>query len=134
MRKRETIIKKIKEILEEEPNIFFAFIFGSFVEGKKYNDIDIAVYIGERVTDPSSLEMALGEKLEGVLHLPCDVRVINQAPLGFLYNILKKRVLIIDRESTLRSDFESRILREYFDFRHLLLEYLRELQHVPLRP
>ena len=61
----------------------------------------------------------------------CDVRVINDAPLGFVYNVLTKKILLFDRDGKLAC-FESLVLREYFDFRHLLEEYLGEVKSAPV--
>ncbi|ACI19832.1 type VII toxin-antitoxin system MntA family adenylyltransferase antitoxin [Dictyoglomus thermophilum] len=130
---KEKIIEIIKEELEKRENILFAYIFGSFVDSEKYNDIDIAIYVSdfnrEKVLD---MEFELERILEDKLKIPFDVRIINEAPLGFVYNVLKNKIIVLDRDSLLRSDFESLIFRKYFDYQHLIDEYLREIKNASI--
>ena len=70
--------------------------------------------------------MELENELEDILHIPVDIRIINNAPLSFQYNVLKTGKVIVDGDKTLRADFEGLIFKKYFDFVHLRNEYLRE--------
>lgn len=130
---KEKIIEIIREELEKRENILFAYIFGSFVDSEKYNDIDIAIYVSnfnrEKVLD---MEFELERILEDKLNISFDVRIINEAPLGFVYNVLKNKIIVLDRDSLLRSDFESLIFRKYFDYQHLIDEYLREIKNASI--
>jgi len=126
--------EKITSTLKSKKYIAFAYIFGSFALSSKdslkentFNDIDIAIYLSKgNAQDSLSLELELENELEGILHIPVDVRIINNAPLSFQYNILKTGIVIVDRDKTLRADFEGLIFKKYFDFVHLRNEYLRE--------
>ena len=71
-------------------------------------------------------------ELENILLMPFDVRIINRAPLAFVYNVLKNMIVIVDKNKTLRADFEGLIYKKYFDFRHLRDEYLREIINAPV--
>lgn len=60
------IVEKIKKVLEEQKEVIFAYLFGSFKDFHKFNDIDIAVYCDESVIDSpfeftSDLKIALSE-------------------------------------------------------------------------
>ncbi len=130
---REKIIEEIKSELVKKENILFAYIFGSFVNSNNYKDIDIGIYISDFDMDKAlDLEFELERILEDKIQKSFDVRVINKAPLGFIYNILKGKIVIIERDSLLRSDFESLIFRKYFDYQHLIDEYLKEIKNAPL--
>ncbi|MGC8778813.1 MAG: type VII toxin-antitoxin system MntA family adenylyltransferase antitoxin [Candidatus Caldatribacteriaceae bacterium] len=131
-RKRE-IIEGIKHVLAQEKELLFAYIFGSFVGEESYQDIDVAVYLKDpQKVDVLRLELSLEEELEKIFHVPFDVRVINNAPLGFVYNVLTRKVLVLDRDIVCRAAFESRIFREYFDFQYLLAEYLKGVKNAPV--
>jgi len=126
------IVEVTRDILFRKREVLFACIFGSFVEREDYQDIDVAVYLGKlQNVETLRFELFLEEELEGNLGVPFDVRVINDAPLGFVYNVLTKKILLFDRDGKLAC-FESLVLREYFDFRHLLEEYLREVKSAPV--
>ena len=72
-------------------------------------------------------EFALENEIEEALKIPVDVRIINNAPVSFIYNVLRDKILIKDNEK--RADFEGQILKRYFDYVHLLDEYLKEAVH-----
>ncbi len=132
---KKEIIEKIKNILIQEEYIVFAYIFGSFAYSDRFNDIDIAIYIKDSPKDKESilkLELELERKVEDKINIPTDVRLINNAPLGFGYNVLSNKIVIIDRDIDLRADFESLIFRKYFDYKHLIEEYLREIKNAPI--
>ncbi len=127
------IVNALQHTLTEKKEILFAYIFGSFVDRETYRDIDVALYLKDpQGIDTLWFELALEEELERRLHFPFDVRVINNAPLGFVYHVLAKKILVLDRDTDCRAKFESLVLREYFDFRHLLQEYLREVKNAPV--
>ncbi|MCC5994378.1 MAG: nucleotidyltransferase domain-containing protein [Candidatus Aenigmarchaeota archaeon] len=47
--KKEEIIRKIAEVLKNEKKVAFAYLFGSFLSSKHYNDVDLAVYVKGKV-------------------------------------------------------------------------------------
>ena len=122
------IVSAIAELLNGYDDFVFAYLFGSFVSEERFNDIDVALYLsslsGERAL---FTELTLETELEEKLGILVDVRVVNCAPIAFVYSTLRKRLLLLDRNPDLRSDFESLIYREYFDFAYLLNEYIREI-------
>ncbi len=43
--KKEILINNIEIFLEKRREIQFAYLFGSFLDGKAFRDIDLAIYI-----------------------------------------------------------------------------------------
>lgn len=128
------IVSTIRQVLSEKREILFAYIFGSFVDQENYRDIDIALYLEDpKKADVLQLEFLLAEELERKFPIPFDIRVINHAPPGFVYNLLTRKILVLDRDTDRRAAFESLALREYFDFRYLLKEYLEAVADAPLQ-
>lgn len=124
---------KVVEILGAKENVVFAYIFGSFVTEECFQDIDVGIYAPEAPgTSPLTLELKLEAELEAALRMPVDVRVINGAPLTFVYNVIKSGEVVVDRDATKRDDYEGLICKEYFDFQYLRKEYLREIVHAPV--
>jgi len=87
---------------------------------------------GEESRSPLKLELKLEGEIEDVIHIPVDIRIINNAPPYFIYNVLKGGIVIVDKDRSLRSDFEGLVYKKYFDFQHLRNEYLREIINAPL--
>lgn len=125
---KQSVVNKISCLFKEQSVIIFAYLFGSFVRSKKFSDIDIAIYINEIETcDPLKFEFGLEEKIQSFTKLPVEVRIINRAPLSFLYQVVKEGILITDKDSARRADFEGLIFKKYLDFAYYRKQYLKEV-------
>jgi uncharacterized protein len=132
-KEKEVLIKNISDVLKAKEYIIFAYIFGSFASEGSFQDIDVGIFIsGVKDRSPLRLELETESELEDAIHIPIDVRIINNAPLSFIYNILKNKIVIVDNDKSLRADFEGLIYNNYFDFQHLRNEYLREVINAPV--
>ncbi len=122
------LVEKTVAFLKTKEYILFAYIFGSFFSGKSFNDIDMGIFVSHEKPDSLlSLELKIERELGDILHIPVDVRIINNAPPSFVYNVLKSGTVIVDNNESLRTDFEALVIKKYFDFKHLRNEYLREI-------
>lgn len=132
--KKDALKKSIGKGLSGHSNIVFAYIFGSFLSSESFSDIDIGIYLdNENISDNAlQIEFGLERELEEYLHIPADVRILNCAPLSFVFNVIKTGSLVADRNSLLRSEFEGLTLKKYFDYSHLRDEYLKEIKNAPL--
>jgi predicted nucleotidyltransferase len=84
--------KKIEEVLsnclEKEKTFLFAYLHGSFAEGRPFRDIDIAVFIEEsKIPKEKAIdfEMLISQRLEKIVKIPIDVKIINYATLAFQF-------------------------------------------------
>ena len=125
---KQNLINKISRIFCTKKDIVFAYIFGSFISKDEFKDIDIGVYIDNIETATIlNYEMKLELESEDIIGIPVDIRIINNAPISFVYNILKDKIVMIDNNIDLRSDFEGLVYKKYFDFQYFIKEYLREI-------
>ncbi len=90
--------------------------------------MDLAIYIQNKPGKKEALEEEL--KLEGELEdkikqLPVDVRTLNYSPLYFRYKVFRDGKLILNKDETIKSDFESLSIREYHDFNFYRKRYMR---------
>src|SRR5437773_8086069 len=112
-------LETLSAAYECHPLIVFAYLFGSGATGdlKPLSDIDVAVYLDE-VADPvvAKLEV-IGLVTEHLRTDEVDIVVLNDAPTALIGRVLGSRRVIVDRTPFLRHRFESRALREFFDFR-----------------
>lgn len=130
---KQSIIKKISSLLREQKYIIFTYIFGSFVRDEKFSDIDIGVFINEkRSLEPLNFEFDLEEEIQSFIHLSVDVRIINHSPLSFVYHVIKEGILITDKDSSRRADFEGMIFKKYLDFAFYRKQYLKEVINAPV--
>lgn len=127
------IIEAISSYLDFEcEDIVVAYLFGSFVTEKSFSDIDVGVLNRMDVARPLESELELENELEKIAKFQVDVRILNSAPLSFCQNVIRYGRVILDRDPTLRSDFEGKILKEYFDFSRFRRQYLAEVRNAPV--
>lgn len=130
---KQHIIKAISSyLLCQREDIFVAYLFGSFVTGKSFSDIDLGVLTRRELANPLSFEFDLENELEKVAKYQLDVRVLNSAPISFCQSVIRNAQIILDRDANLRSDFEGKILKQYFDFSRFRRRYLEEVINAPV--
>lgn len=126
------ITDEVAALLARKENILFAYVFGSFVTADSFQDIDIALYVKDGTEESLILELAIERELEDTVGLPVDVRIINHASSAFVYNVIKGKIVVVERDRLIRSDFESLIFKKYFDQQRFKREYLKEIINAPL--
>lgn len=110
--------KDLTPILEKDKRIKFAYLFGSAAreEQNSLSDIDIAVYLCEDC-DPAEAKLDLiGKLMERPGKERFDLVILNTAPLPLAARVIRCRKVLLERDPFSRHRYESRILREYFDF------------------
>lgn len=118
-----THVENISRILEKEPDILFAYLFGSHAKNTmhKESDIDIAIYLSDSSffeEDPLytsrlaiKIEKALSEKKV------VDLRVLNGSTIRFKSQVIKHGKLISSGDEKKRIEFETSSLTHYYDFK-----------------
>jgi len=105
---REEIIEKVKDTLIKEPDIVFAYLFGSFLDGLSFRDIDIGIYLNNIKEDEVYVyEVRLSEEVAENCKLPFDIidmKVLNFAPDSFLNSIFKYGRLLFTKDEELLSN------------------------------
>jgi len=121
---RELLISRLRTVLETSAlELVFAYLFGSFARGdqKDSSDVDLAVYYREPPrpslnSPPACLEADL------VRELGREVQVIDlhRAPPDLVFRILRDKVVLLDRDKSLRIRFEVRARNEFWDLEPIL--------------
>ena len=107
---------QLRNRLSVRPEIAFAYLHGSYVEGRPYHDMDVAVYLDPAwVGDVFDYEMSLSAELTLALHVMVDVHALNGAPLGFCHAVLQGEVLFARDEEAL-ADYIERVSLEYMNY------------------
>ncbi len=124
------IKSEIKKILKNIPNILFAYIHGSFLK-EKFSDIDVAIYldIDRKKYDKKNIlkkELEIEEILSRKIKYPVDVRILNNSPLSFRFNVIKYGEVLFSKNEDVRSDFEALTISEYHDFAYFRRVYMKE--------
>ncbi|PJF47667.1 MAG: nucleotidyltransferase domain-containing protein [Chloroflexi bacterium] len=125
--------RALADHLSSRPEIVFAMLYGSAAEGRPFRDVDVAVYVDESQLagrDRYAYIFMLADVLEQCIPYPVDVRLINDAPLPFRYNISRGQP-IFARDPAALADFLSRTWDEYLDFQPVAMKYLEYLRTAP---
>lgn len=119
-------IATLGQALDACPEVLFAYVFGGRGAGHPtpLSDVDVAVYLAEEA-DPLETRLEVLAKVTAHLRTDeVDVVVLNNAPTALLGRVLGTRRVLVDRDPFRRHRFESRSLREFFDFRVLEQRHL----------
>lgn len=109
----ETLVSRLRESLQREPDVVFAYLFGSQGRGDAgaRSDVDVAIFLdaGSRL---GVLDVMAQIEGEGRRHL--DVVILNTAPLTLAYETLKG-LLLFSRDEEARIAFETALTHRYLD-------------------
>ncbi len=101
---RETLLRDLGAFLESRPEIIYAYVFGSFVSGLPYQDVDVALYLhGKAQEDAGTQGDKYAELLGSSFKEVFDVVIINRAPNSFKFSIFSEGRLLFCRDDTLLS-------------------------------
>jgi predicted nucleotidyltransferase len=119
----------IAERLADCQGLVFAMLYGSAATGEDFRDIDVGVWVDRSVVPAvQDVDYAfdLAELLEKAVPYRVDVRVINDAPLPFRYNVGRGVALVVnDRAAYVR--FLERTWDDWLDFEPIAMQYLRDI-------
>ncbi len=109
--------------LQRQSAIIFAYLHGSFVDpAASFRDIDIALFVDPQAVPAGNffdfvLDAAVG--LSRAVALPVDAQVINYAPLGFKFSVLKNGDLLFTRNELALGDFIEAVSIEQMIFQQI---------------
>jgi len=128
--KKDKIIKKIKNLVQNQDEIIFAYIFGSFIEEENFHDIDIAIYLNENKTSAKSTfyEIELSNQIENITSIPIDIIRLNSALDAIVYRA-SKGLLIKNTNDNLRVNYITTCWKKYWDYQKIIQEYMSELKN-----
>lgn len=135
--KIEEIENIFRKIFLQNEEIIAAYIYGSFLYSENYEDVDIGLLIRNNFKPNVMYEAQLAGKLEQIFKdtyntfKTVDVRILNGKPLRFLFSMLKNSKIIYSKNDLERVKFETKIIKEYLDFKphHEMYDHMRRLRY-----
>ena len=125
METKSELTARIAEVLKPRREILEAYLFGSHGRGagQAHSDVDVAVFIDERLAEPglfgyqseltATLMSALGTN-------SVDVVILNEAPPLLYHRVLRDGQRVLSRNLKATTVREGRALSRYCDFVPLL--------------
>ena len=112
----------------EEQGIVAAYLFGSFGrdEARESSDVDLALlYASQPARQLDGPPQQVQDRLERALGREVDVLVLNTAPPDLAHRVLRDGILLVDRDPSVRIQWEVKIRNEYADLLPVLRLYRR---------
>jgi len=109
----------LRHVLEREPDIAYALLFGSIARGTAHaeSDIDIAVELrAGAARDVRSLG-GLAARLESAVGHAVDLVLLEEAPVPLAYRIFRHGHVIIERDHNALVARKARALLDYLDWK-----------------
>jgi len=120
------LIQHLASLIQDRGEIVFAYLFGSFIEDLPFHDIDMGMYLSEIKEEEATLySIDLALVLTQALRIPVDVRVLNFAPVSFLYHVIRGK-LILERDEEVLSRFVEKTIAKYLDLKPLIRRGTKE--------
>ena len=124
--KRQQFGRRLAELLRDRDEIVFAYLYGSFAENLPFHDIDLGIYtLGIKQEESTSYSLALSQGLSKEVQIPVDVRVLNSAPVLFVYHVIRGH-LIFDRNEELRAHMVEQVVQKYLDLEPMIYRGIKE--------
>jgi predicted nucleotidyltransferase len=91
---RHRIEQHLAAELASDRSVAFAYLYGSFAESRPCHDIDVGVYLRSISADRITVTaLDLAQRLSDRAQIPVDVRILNVAPVSFLYHVLRGQLI-----------------------------------------
>jgi predicted nucleotidyltransferase len=120
MPNKKEVMNKIGKIVSGFDYVSAAYVFGSYPSNDDFNDIDVALLISKELDPYTSFkfEMMVARELERQIkpRFEFDVKILNHAPIGFQYEVLKNGKAVFLRDRTENVEYESEAISNYLDF------------------
>jgi hypothetical protein len=117
---RDRIQQGLAAELASDRRVAFAYLYGSFVESEPFHDIDVGVYLENVQADRlTAAALDLAQRLSDSARIPVDVRVLNVAPVSFLYHVLRGQ-LVFCRDDAVLTEVMERTVSRYLDIAPLV--------------
>ncbi len=129
-KEREQIIKRIKKQLLKRKEIVFVYLYGSFLKDPCFRDIDIGIYLNEKIIKPSRFfyyQLEIGKGLEIPAKYLIDIRILNEAPSYFLASVFHKGKLLFSRDDPFLTELIEKVSAEEIASEVFSVQAFREL-------
>ena len=110
-------VEKLKKFMSDDQNVYFAFIFGSYVRGKqkKISDLDIAIYFKN---PPEGIDLLyLINTLSDLTGKEIDLVTLNSASAFLRHQIMKYGIPLIIKDRDVYMRFREKTISDYDEYK-----------------
>jgi predicted nucleotidyltransferase len=120
----EKLEQRLNQIFHNHNEILIAYLYCSYSQGNntKFSDIDIGVVLEDSFQEKplyfASLAYEVKKSFDEVINI--DLRVLNNQPPRFLFQVLKNGKLIYFKDKNFKDEFEIKVITKYLDIKPML--------------
>lgn len=112
------VFESVSKVLNEEPRIAYALVFGSCARGTQHGNSDLDLAIGVHVPPFSVLELGdLIGRLETAAGRPVDLTLLEEAPPGLAYRVFRDGRILLERDHDALATRKARAILDYLDWK-----------------
>ena len=121
------VVERLQRCLEEDRAVAFAYLHGSFLDELPCHDIDVGIHLQPGLDRLAMHDHVLefAERAARIVGFPVDARLLNGAPIPFLFKVFRGR-LLCSRNEGLRTGLVEETVARYLDMKPLLVWAARE--------
>lgn len=121
------ISSKIENEIKKDKEIIAVLLFGSYIKGENYRDIDICIVLDKKY---SKLEMSKKRlKYASLFPSKFDVQIFQQLPLYIRKRILKEHQVLLCKNEDALYDVALAAVKEFEFYKKIYYNYLESMQH-----
>jgi predicted nucleotidyltransferase len=113
------LIQKLRSYFQPQEDVIAVYLFGSTVKGKNRMDSDLDLAVLFHPTQDKiqcfKAKLAITNDLEEIIEKKIDIVDIGRADLFFVHQIMKSKLLIVDKDVHYRVQFEVGYRKNFFD-------------------
>ncbi|MGQ9624990.1 MAG: type VII toxin-antitoxin system MntA family adenylyltransferase antitoxin [Candidatus Bathycorpusculaceae bacterium] len=110
------LLERLASRLKADPEILFAYVYGSFIKREFFRDLDVAVWL-KNPSKAFSYVVDFSARLEIELGVPVDVQVLNEAPLSFKFHVFTEGKILFSGDEVFGAKLVDEVIRNYLDFK-----------------
>lgn len=113
------MLDELRRVLEDEPDVAYALLFGSGGRGalRPTSDVDIAIELGPGATRDTAALGRLAARLESSAGRAVDVVLLDEVPSPLAYRIFRDGRILVERNHAALAERKARAILEYLDFK-----------------
>ena len=113
------VLRALRGVLDDEPEVAYALLFGSAGRGaiRADSDLDVAVALRPGASRDTPMLGRLAARLESAAERRVDLVPLDEAAAPLAYRVFRDGRLLVDRDRGARIARTARVILEYLDFK-----------------
>jgi predicted nucleotidyltransferase len=113
---RADVLARVQPLLDREPAVVWAYLFGSCAREGRGRDVDLAIMTTSGALPTAVAFGQLVARLEAAAGCKVDLVDLRTAPLPLAGALLRDRIVVVDRDREARHQWEADTTSRWLDF------------------